>query len=127
MTEFDMFVIYIHYSHEYDPLFVFVFYYRILPVKSQTLTQHSHWGGRTKGLCAFYFTTKRLHEQYRVSSGQYRWIYCPLVQEGSIKFSVMPAGKKIEKKCFFSLNLTDFNKLFLKIDQKIEPESILRV
>ena len=74
-----------------------------------------------------YFTTKRLHEQYRVSSGQYRWIYCPLVPEGSIKFSVMPAGKKNEKKCFFRLNLTDFNKLFFKIDQKIEPESILRV
>ena len=47
--------------------------------------------------------------------------------EGSIKFSVMPAGKKNEKKCFFSLNLTDFNKLFLKIDQKIESESILRI
>ena len=46
---------------------------------------------------------------------------------GSIKFSVMPAGKQNEKKSFFSLNLTDFNKLFLKIDQKIEPESILRV
>ena len=75
----------------------------------------------------FYFTTKRLHEQYRVSSGQYRWIYCPLVPEGSIKFSVMPAGKKNEKKCFFSLNLTDFNKLFFQIDQKIEPKSILRV
>ena len=42
----------------------------------------------------FYFTTKRLHEQYRVSSGQYRWIYCPLVPEGSIKFSVLPAGMK---------------------------------
>ena len=41
----------------------------------------------------FYFTTKRLHEQNRVSSGQYRWLYCPLVPEGSIKFSVMPAGK----------------------------------
>ena len=79
------------------------------------------------GLFNLYFTTKRLHEQYRVSSGQYRWIYCPLVPEGSIKFSVIPAGKKNEKKCFFSLNLTDFNKLFLKIDQKIEPESILRV
>ena len=44
--------------------------------------------------------------------------------EGSIKFSVMPAGKKNEKKCFFSLNLTDFNKLLFQIDQKIEPESI---
>ena len=40
----------------------------------------------------YYFTTKRLHEQYRVSSGHYRWLYCPLVAEGSIKFSVLPAG-----------------------------------
>ena len=24
---------------------------------------------------SLYFTTKRLHEEYRVSSGQYRWIY----------------------------------------------------
>ena len=70
------------------------------------------------GFHSLYFTTKRLHEQYRVSSGQYRWIYCPLVPEGSIKFSVMPAGNKNEKKCFFSLNLTDFNKLFLKIENR---------
>ena len=69
----------------------------------------------TKVELHLYFTTKRLHEKYRVSSGQYRWIYCPLVPEGSIKLSVMPAGKKNEKKCFFSLNLTDFNKLFFKL------------
>ena len=58
-----------------------------------------------------YFTTKHLLEQYMVSSGQNRWLYCPLVPEGSIKLSVMPAGKKNEKKCSSSLNLTDFNKL----------------
>ena len=29
------------------------------------------------------------------SSGQNRWIYCPLVPEGSIKFSVMPSGKNL--------------------------------
>ena len=47
----------------------------------------------------------------------------------------MPAGArghyKIQcnvrwhEKCYFSSNLTDFNKLFLKIDKKIESESIL--
>ena len=42
----------------------------------------------------FYFTTKRLHEQYMGSSGHNRWIYCPLVPEGIIKISVMPAGMK---------------------------------
>ena len=41
-----------------------------------------------------YFTTNRLHEQYMVSSGHNRWIYCPLVPEGSIKFSVLPADMK---------------------------------
>ena len=47
------------------------------------------------GHIIIYFTTKRLHEQYMVSSRQYRWIYCPLVPEGSIKFSVMPSGKNL--------------------------------
>ena len=42
----------------------------------------------------FYFTAKQLHKQYMVSSGHYRWLYCPLVPEGIIKFSVMPAGIK---------------------------------
>ena len=64
----------------------------------------SGWIGRTQmEMCGggggeggkFYFTTKRLHDQYMVSSGQYRWIYCPLVPEGSIKFSVMPSGMKL--------------------------------
>ena len=32
-----------------------------------------------------------------------------------------------QKKCYFSLNMTDFNKLFFKVDQKIEPKSIFRV
>ena len=41
-----------------------------------------------------YFTTKGLHDQYMVSSGHYRWMYCPLVPEGIIKFSVMLAGMK---------------------------------
>ena len=39
----------------------------------------------------------------------------PAGPEGIIQFSVMPAGIKNEKKrSFFSLNLTDFNKLFFK-------------
>ena len=38
---------------------------------------------------SLYFTTKRLHKQYMVSSGQKRWILGPLVPEGIIKFSVM--------------------------------------
>ena len=29
----------------------------------------------TVTLCSLYFTTKRLHDQYMVSSGKYRWIY----------------------------------------------------
>ena len=47
-----------------------------------------------RSLHTFYFTTKRLHEQYTVSSGHDRWIVCPLVPEGIIQFSVMPAGMK---------------------------------
>ena len=39
-----------------------------------------------------YFTTKRLHEQYTISSGHNRWILCPLVPEGIIQFGFMPAG-----------------------------------
>ena len=35
MTEFDMFIIYMHYSHEWDPLLVLIFNLRILPVTSQ--------------------------------------------------------------------------------------------
>ena len=48
-----------------------------------------------EGQYMYYFTTKRLHEQYRVSSGHYRWLYCPLVPEIIIKFSVMPSGIKL--------------------------------
>ena len=51
-----------------------------------------------------------------VSSGHNRWIYCLLVPEGSIKFSVLPSGIK------FAILV----KLF-KVDQKIEPKSICRV
>ena len=51
-------------------------------------------GSPTTSVLSIYFTTKRLHEQYMVSSGHNRWILCPLVQEGIIKFSVMPAGMK---------------------------------
>ena len=58
----------------------------------------SHYITLTRGILhysiRFYFTTKRLHEQYRVSSGQNRWLYCPLVPEGIIKLGVMPAGMK---------------------------------
>ena len=50
----------------------------------------------------------------------------PAGPEGIITFSVKPAGIKNEKKCYFSLNLTDFNKLLLKTNQKIEPESIFK-
>ena len=41
-----------------------------------------------------YFPTKLLHDQYRVSSGHNRWLLCPLVPEGIIKFRVMPSGIK---------------------------------
>ena len=51
-----------------------------------------------KGSPLFYFTTKRLHEQYMVSSRKNRWLYCPLAPAGSIKFSVLPAGMNM---CFF--------------------------
>ena len=46
-------------------------------------------------ISCFYFTTKHTHDQYRVSSRQNRWLYCPLVLEGSIKFSVLPSGIQI--------------------------------
>ena len=41
----------------------------------------------------------------------------------------MPAGARGHYKiqCNARLNLTDFNKLFFKVDQKIEPKSIFRV
>ena len=36
-----------------------------------------------------YFTTKHLHEEYRVSSGQNRWLLCPLLPERIIKLCVI--------------------------------------
>ena len=65
---------------------------------------------------SLYFTTKRLREQYMVSSGHNRWILCPLVPEGIIKFSVMPAGMKFR---FSHELLHQFSCLFFEMIRKI--------
>ena len=62
-----------------------------------------------------YFTTKHLHKQYMVSSRHYRWIYCPLVPEGIIQFSVMPTGMKFS---FFHELLPQFF-IFFKMIRKM--------
>ena len=59
-----------------------------------------------------------------VSSGHYRWIYCPLVPDGIIKFSVMPAGVKFR---FFHDLLHQFVFVFFQNDQKNELDSDLYV
>ena len=67
------------------------------------------------------FTTKHLHTQYRVSSGQNMWLLCPLVPEGIIKFSVMPSGKISHS----SRNKTQIFQIFFSNDQKNELDSNL--
>ena len=61
-------------------------------LRSFTRTSSLHYNNMISML---YFTTKHQHEQYRVSSRQNRWLYCPLVPEGIIKFSVLPSGINI--------------------------------
>ena len=58
-----------------------------------------------------------------VSSGHYRWIECPLVPEGIIKFSVMPAGMKL---CFF-MNFCINSFFFFQNDQINELDSDIYV
>ena len=52
-----------------------------------------------------------------VSSGHNRWIYCPLVPEGSIKFSVLPAGMKLR---FSHEVLHKFSCFFWETDQNMK-------
>ena len=55
-----------------------------------------------------------------VSSGKNRWLYCPLVPEGIIKFSVMPTGIKFRFLMNYRINFHDF---FFQNDQKYELDS----
>ena len=57
-------------------------------------TRRQQWQAAVNFDVSPYFSTKRLHEQYMVSSGHNKWILCPLVPEDIIQFSVMPAGMK---------------------------------
>ena len=59
-----------------------------------------------------------------VSSGQYRWLYCPLVPEGSIKFSVMPSGMKFR---FSHELLHQFSYIFFLNAEKNELDSDIYV
>ena len=59
-------------------------------------TSSQQWQAAVNFDVSPYFTTKRLNEQYILSSGHNKWILCPLVPEGIIQFSVMPAGMKFK-------------------------------
>ena len=79
----------------------------------QSLCLHADMG-------QLYFTTK--HDQYGVSSGQNRWLLCPLVPEDIMKFSVMPSGKNI---LLIKDQCSDFHDFCFQKYQKNDPNSDL--
>ena len=93
MTEFDIFVMFIHYTHECDPLWVLVFNLRILPVMSQppnpafplvrgnqrllcivVLPPQEEWY-QTYGACQWFYIKKM--NNLRIISNVFRISLCP--------------------------------------------------